>query len=226
MQQDGQAPVAGGSAVPRRHEVIEEIANGITHGVGLLLAVAGLVVLLVLSATRGTAVHIWSSAIYGASLIALYAASTLYHSVRDPRKKRVLRIVDHSAIYLLIAGSYTPFTLVSLRGGWGWSLFGVVWGLALLGLVFKLFFTGRFERVSLAIYLGMGWLAVVAVKPMLEHVPAAGLILLALGGVCYTAGTWFYARGHLPFRHAVWHLFVLGGSACHYAAVVTTVLPG
>jgi hemolysin III len=215
-----------GSEVPARHErvnAIEEIANSLTHGVGLLLAIAGLVGLLVLSVTRGTAIHLWSTAAYGLSLVVLYGASTLYHTIRDPGRKRALRVVDHCAIYLLIAGSYTPFMLVNLRGSWGWSIFGVVWGLALLGLIFKLFFTGRFERLSLAIYLAMGWMAVLAVKPMLEHVPAAGLVLLAAGGLFYTAGTWFYARGHLPFRHAVWHLFVIGGSACHYAAVVLAV---
>lgn len=211
------------SGTQERRAAIEEIANTLTHGIGLLLAIGGLVVLLYLSLTLGTRAHLWSTAIYGASLVALYGASTLYHSVRDPVRKRVLRVVDHCAIYLLIAGSYTPFMLVNLRGAWGWTLFGIVWSLALLGLIFKLFFTGRFERLSLGIYLGMGWLAILAVRPMIEHVPPLGLLLVVIGGLLYTGGTWFYARDHLPFNHAVWHLFVLGGSACHYAAVVTAV---
>lgn len=203
----------------------EEIANSITHGLGVLLSIAGLIVLIVYAAIDGTAVHVVSASIFGATLILLYTASTLYHSFQSPRVKRVMRILDHSGIYLLIAGTYTPFTLISLNGAWGWSLFGVVWGLALAGVIFKIFFTGRFNAVSTVIYLGMGWIAVVAIKPMLELIPAGGLWWLLAGGLAYSFGVIFYAWKKLPYAHAVWHLFVLGGSICHFFAVLLYVIP-
>jgi len=203
---------------------LEEIANSITHGIGLLLSIAGFVVLLVFVLLRGTAIHILACSIYGATLICLYAASTFYHAVLAPRIKRALRIFDHSAIYLLIAGTYTPFLLLYLRGPWGWSLFGVVWGLAFAGIVFKFWFVGHFEYVSTALYVAMGWLVIVAARPLLAHVPAPTLLWLLAGGVFYTGGILFYAWKRLPYSHAVWHLFVLAGSVCHYCAVLRTIL--
>lgn len=201
-----------------------ELANALTHGAGVVASVAGGTVLIVLSAIYGDAWKVVSSAIFVATLVLLYSASTLYHAVRRPDLKARLKIFDHSAIYLLIAGTYTPFMLVGLRGGWGWSLLGVVWGLAVAGVVFKLFFTGRFPRLSTGIYLGMGWLAVVAVVPMLERLSPATLGWMVAGGLTYTAGTVFY-HNRRPYAHAVWHLFVLGGSVCHFVAVMTQVLP-
>ena len=199
----------------------EEIANALTHVLGLVASIAACAILVTLGALRGSAWHVVSSAIFGATLILLYTASTLYHSVQAERAKARLRVFDHCAIYLLIAGTYTPFTLVGLRGGWGWSLFGVVWGLAVAGVVFKLFFTGRFVRLSTAIYLGMGWLVLIAVVPMMQRLSAPTLAWLVAGGVAYTVGTVFYLNRRLPFAHAVWHVFVLGGSVCHAVAVAT-----
>lgn len=207
-----------------RHS-LEEIANAITHGIGLLLSIAGFVVLLVLAALRGTAWHIVACSIYGATLICLYTASTLYHAVISPRVKRALRIFDHSAIYLLIAGTYTPFLLVSLRGPWGWSLFGVIWGLALVGVLFKFWFVERFAILSTAVYLAMGWLVVIAAKPVITHLPLTAIIWLLAGGLAYTGGVIFFAAKRIPYSHAIWHLFVLAGSICHYFAVLSTVIP-
>lgn len=207
-----------------RHS-LEEIANAITHGIGLLLSIAGFVVLLVLATLRGTAWHIVACSIYGATLICLYAASTLYHAVISPRVKRALRIFDHSAIYLLIAGSYTPFLLVSLRGPWGWSLFGVIWGLALAGVLFKFWFVERFAILSTAVYIAMGWLVVIAAKPVITHLSLTAMIWLLAGGLAYTGGVIFFAAKRIPYSHAIWHLFVLAGSFCHYFAVVSTVIP-
>jgi hemolysin III len=210
---------------PRHRITVEELANAVTHGVGLGLSIVAFVVLLVLAALRGTPWHIVACAIYGSTLVCLYAASTLYHAVPVPRFKRALRIFDHSAIYLLIAGTYTPFLLVNLRGGWGWSLFGIVWGLAVAGIVFKFWFVERFGFLSTAVYVGMGWLVVIAAKPVFAHVGRMSLALLLVGGLFYTAGIIFYASKRIPFAHAIWHLFVLGGSTCHYFAVLQSVLP-
>jgi hemolysin III len=203
----------------------EEIANAITHGLGLILAIVGLVVLVIKTATSGSTLHIVSCSIYGGTLVLLYTASTLYHSVQTPRIKRWLRIFDHTAIYLLIAGTYTPFLLVTLQGGWGWSLFAVVWGLALIGVLYKLLAFGRFQKLSLGLYLGMGWLAVVALEPLLEVLPPAGVGLMAAGGFAYTFGVIFYVLQKRRFFHTVWHLFVMGGSTCHYLAVLLFVVP-
>lgn len=204
---------------------LEELANTITHGIGLVLSLAGFVVLLVLAILRGNAWHIVACSIYGATLVCLYAASTLYHAAVSPRLKRVLRILDHSAIYLLIAGTYTPFLLLNLRGPWGWSLFGVIWGLAFAGILFKFWFVDHFDYLSTAVYIAMGWLVIVAAKPVLAHVPAVTLVWLLAGGLLYSAGVIFYVWKRLPFSHAVWHLFVLAGSTCHYFAVLRSVLP-
>ncbi|HNC49667.1 MAG TPA: hemolysin III family protein, partial [bacterium] len=159
----------------------EELAHAITHGIGAILSIAGLTLLVAFSALRGDAWHVVSSAIFGTTLVLLYSASTLYHSFPQPKVKRIFRIMDHSAIYLLIAGTYTPFLLVSLRGAWGWTLFGVVWSAAIAGVWFKVFHTGRFPKLSTTLYIVMGWVALVAVKPMMENIPLGGLILILAG---------------------------------------------
>lgn len=203
----------------------EERANQVTHGLGAVLGIAGLVLLVVFSRRNGDTWHVVSTAIFGAMLVLLYTASTLYHSFESDRAKHLLRKFDHAAIFLLIAGTYTPFVLVTLRGPWGWSLFGVVWGLAILGVVLKFWFAGRFRMASTFIYLVMGWLVMIAIKPLLAALPAGGLKLLVAGGLCYTGGAVFYLWRRLPYHHAIWHLFVLGGSACHWAAVFLYVVP-
>jgi hemolysin III len=210
--------------VSTRRLSAEELANSLTHGVGLALSIAGFVVLVILAAMRGSAWRIVSCAVYGSTLICLYASSTLYHGIRSRRLKRVLKICDHSAIYLLIAGTYTPFLLVNLRGSWGWSLFAVIWGLAMAGILFKVWFVEHFPVFSTAVYLLMGWLALVAVKPMLLRVPHSGLLWLLAGGVLYTVGVVFYAWKNVPYNHAIWHGFVLAGSTCHYLAVLCSVI--
>jgi hemolysin III len=203
-----------------RRTIADEWANAITHGIGLVASLIGLPILILTWQARGDALSVIGASVFGASLIAVYATSTFYHAIPHPRAKRVLQLLDHIAIYLLIAGTYTPFTLGVLRGAWGWTLFGIVWTLAALGILFKLFFRTRFKRMSTMLYLGMGWVAIVAVKPMLAMMPAAGFWLLLAGGLLYSAGTWFYMRDHRRFHHATWHCFVIGGSTCHFFAVL------
>jgi hemolysin III len=204
----------------------EEIANSITHGIGIYLGVAALVLLVVFASLYGNAWHIVSCSIYGSTLVLLYTASTLYHSFRHPRTKHVFRILDHASIYVLIAGTYTPFTLVPLRGAWGWSLFGVVWGLALCGVLAKVFFIHRFKILTTLLYLVMGWIVVIAAKPMLRSIPAGGILWLVLGGLAYTIGIIFYAADRkFSYAHAIWHVFVLTGSICHFFAVMFYVVP-
>lgn len=202
----------------------EEIANSVTHGLGTILSLGGTGVLVVQASISGDPWKIVSASIYGLSLVTLYLMSTLYHSARSARAKHIFKILDHTAIYLLIAGTYTPFTLVSIRGGWGWSLFGVLWGLSIAGIFFKIVWIGRLKKLSLAIYLIMGWLIVIAIKPILTHVPPGGLLWLLAGGCAYTFGVVFYIWKSLPYHHAIWHLFVLGGSICHFFAVLYYVL--
>jgi hemolysin III len=202
----------------------EEVVNSVTHGIGLALSIAGFVVLLVLAVTHGNAWRIVSCAIYGSTLVCLYTASTLYHGIPSPRIKRVLKIFDHCAVYLLIAGTYTPFMLVNLRGDWGWSLFGLVWGLAMAGIVFKMWFVDHFKILSTALYLVMGSIAVLAAKPFLTHVSSGGLKWLLAGGLMYTIGIVFYASRRIPYGHAIWHVFVMTGSFCHYVAVLCAVV--
>jgi len=209
-----------------KYSLGEEIAHGLTHGIGIVLAIAGLCVLVTFSALYGSAVHVVASSIFGASMIVLYTASTLYHSLPMPETKRIMRVVDHASIYLLIAGTYTPFTLVTLEGAWGWSLFGVVWGLAIAGIIFKLFFTGRFDRLSVAIYVAMGWCGLVAIKPMMAALPTLGLWLLVAGGLAYTGGVIFYLLERMRYHHAIWHLFVMAGTTLHYFVVLFFVIPG
>lgn len=203
---------------------VEEVANSVTHGIGLVLSIAGFVVLVVLAAMRGSAWHIVSCAIYGTTLVCLYAASTLYHGIPSSRVKRIFKVLDHSAIYLLIAGTYTPFLLVNLRGGWGWWLLGLVWGIAMAGILFKVWFVNHFKWLSTAVYLLMGWLALIAVKPLIVMVPANGLIWLVAGGLMYTIGVVFFATKRIPYNHVIWHLFVMAGSICHYVAVLYSVV--
>lgn len=210
----------------REYSVGEEIANSVTHGVGAAMAVAGLAVLVAFAALRGNAWHIVGAAIFGATMVLMYTASTIYHAIPHLRAKKVLRILDHSAIYLLIAGTYTPFTLANLRGGWGWSLFGVVWGLAVAGIVFKALALNRLRILSVVFYLAMGWLVVVAAKPLVRSVEPGGVTLLILGGLAYSLGIGFFAWRRLPYGHAVWHLFVLTGTVLHFFAVLFYVIPG
>lgn len=213
------------SHAPDAYSPAEELANRLTHGIGALLSLAGLVLLVVYSALHGDAWIITSTAVYGASLVILYTASTLYHSVTSARWRRFFQKMDHAAIFLLIAGTYTPFTLGPLRGGWGWTLFGIVWGFAVIGVVLKLFFAGKADVISTIAYLVMGWLVIIAIKPLIAALPAGGLWLLVAGGLCYSLGTIFYLWEKFPFNHAVWHVWVLGGSACHWAAIFTYVVP-
>jgi len=204
---------------------MEEIMNAITHGIGTLLAVAGLVLLTVFAYQYGEIWHIVSFTIYGTTLVLLYLASTLYHSFTNERVKYIFKILDHSAIYLLIAGTYTPFTLVPLHGTLGWSVFGLVWGLAVLGIVLKIFFVGRFKVISTLCYIAMGWLIIIAIKPLIAAVPTFGIMWLIIGGLFYTLGSVFYLWHKLPYNHAIWHLFVLAGSISHFIAVFFYVLP-
>src|SRR5215212_1232408 len=203
----------------------EEVAKCATNGVGLALGLAGVVALVALAVARGDAWHVASCGVYGASLVVLYLASTLYHGARRPRAKQLFQALDHCGIYLLIAGTYTPFTLVTLRGPWGWTLFGLVWGIALAGILFRIIFGTRYRPLAVASYVLLGWLCVVAVKPILELVPPGALAWIAAGGLAYTAGVFFFAAKRIPHHHAIWHLFVLGGSICHYVAVFLYVLP-
>jgi hemolysin III len=203
----------------------EEIANAVSHGIGLVLAIAGLVGLVVVAERRGDPWALVSSAVFGTTLVLLYTASTLYHAIPHPNVKRILRILDHSAIYLLIAGTYTPFTLGPLRGPWGWALFGVVWTGAVAGIVFKSVAIGRAPILSAAIYVLMGWSVVFAFEPLVRTVAPQGVALLVSGGVAYTAGLVFFAWERLRYGHFVWHLFVLAGSVCHYFAVLLYALP-
>ncbi len=198
----------------------EELAHSITHGIGFFVGIAVLVLLVVFSSLRKGAWEVVSCSIYGATFIMLYLGSTLYHSARKPRTKRVLKIIDHSAIYLLIAGTYTPYALAPLRGALGWTIFGVIWGCALFGIFFKVFFTGRFKAVSLISYLFMGWFCVIAVKPLYRELSTPGFVLFVAGGLCYSVGAVFYAWKSLKWSHTVWHLFVLAGSLCHFFSIL------
>jgi hemolysin III len=208
-----------------RYSLLEEILNSVTHGAGALISIAGLVLLIVFSSIYGQATHIVSCTIYGTTLVLLYTASTLYHGFQKPNIKHVFKILDHSCIYILIAGTYTPFMLVTVRGALGWTIFGIVWGLTILGIVFKAFFVNRFKIVSTIAYILMGWLVILAIKPLFQALPGGGIFWLVSGGLAYTIGTIFYAWKKLPFNHAIWHLFVLAGSVCHFFAIMFYVVP-
>jgi len=209
----------------RVYSLGEEIFHGVSHGIGTGFSIAGLTLLVVLAVLYGNTSQVVSFSIYGATLIILYLASTLYHSFQHPDVKQVFKRVDHASIYLLIAGTYTPFLLVGIRGTWGWALFIVIWSLALIGISFKILFVHRFKKLSVLTYILMGWLCVVAVNQMLTNIPTGGLIWLAAGGVIYTVGVVFYVQKQTPYTHAVWHIFVLAGSACHFFAVLLYLAP-
>jgi hemolysin III len=203
----------------------EERANAITHGIAAALAIGGFIVLVLPAARSGDAVKTISLGLYAASLVLLYLISTSYHQCRGERSKRALRIADHSAIYLLIAGTYTPFMCVFLKGTWGEGIVGALWVIAGVGTVLKVFFTGQFRLLSTLLYVAMGWTAVIAIRPIIAHVPAGCVALLIAGGVAYTSGVVFYQWHRLPYHHAIWHLFVVAGSAIHFFAAWKYVLP-
>lgn len=201
----------------------EEFANVLTHGMGMMAAIAAAAGLIVFASLKGDAWEIVGTSVFATTLVALYTASTLYHAARDPEAKARLKVLDHSAIYLLIAGTYTPFMIDELRGGWGWTLFGVIWGLAVVGIALKLVFIGRFKILSTAVYVAMGWLVLVAVVPLIQQLELLTLVWMVAGGVAYTAGTPFYHNHRLRYSHAIWHLFVIAGSTCHAIAVASIV---
>ena len=209
----------------REEHPCEEIASALTHGLGATAALAGGAVLITLAALFGDGWQLGASIVFGVALLLLYIASTLYHSIQHPVAKGRLKVFDHCAIYVLIAGTYTPFTLIGLRGPVGWWLFATIWTLALAGVVFKLFYTGRFKKLSTLIYLAMGWLIVVAAKPLMAALDSWTLGWLIGGGVFYTLGTFFYHRPAIRYSHSIWHLFVIAGSVCHYVAVFAQVTP-
>jgi len=208
---------------PFKYSLAEDIANSITHGIGAALSIAGMTVLVVFASLKGDPWRIVSLSIYGSTLVALYLTSTLYHGIQSPRAKEIFRRLDHVAIFLLIAGTYTPFTLVTMRGGLGWFMFATVWTLAVIGVLLKAFFMGRFEWLSLALYLGMGWIAILTIKPAIAMIPGWGLIGMLIGGLFYTGGVVFYAWERLPFGHSVWHLFVMAGSISHFFTILFVV---
>jgi len=203
----------------------EEIANSITHGIGVMMGIAALVVLVTFAGIDGDVWRVVSFSIFGSTLILVYAVSTLYHGLTSPKAKRIFQVLDHSAIYLLIAGTYTPFTLVNMRGGWGWTVFGLIWGCAVLGVVMKAAFMNRLRVFPMILYVVMGWLVLIAVKPLLAVLPAMGFVWLLIGGLSYTFGLIFFALNRMPYNHAVWHLFVLGGSICHFFCLLFYTLP-
>ncbi|PCH76684.1 MAG: hemolysin D [Flavobacteriaceae bacterium] len=209
---------------PKSYSKLEENINIASHGVGFLLSIVALVVLLLKASKTGSAISIVSVSIYGASLIILYAASTLYHAAKTPKLRERLNIFDHASIYVLIAGTYTPFTLLVLEGWVGWTIFGVSWGIALLGVILKLFYTGRFDRVSTISYVVMGWVIVLAIKPLMDTMAVDGLWWLLAGGLSYTIGALLYSIHKLPFNHAIFHFFVLFGSLAHFIAIYCFVV--
>jgi len=203
-----------------RYSAPEEWANSLTHGIGTVLAIIGLVVLLVVTIPTADPWQVVSASIYGTTLVFMFLASTLYHSIQPAAVRRVLRQVDHLAILYLIAGSYTPFTLINLRGTWGWSLFGVVWGLTLIGTVLQLSPARKIKALMVTLYLLMGWAVLFAIKPLIANMAPGGLTLLVAGGLAYSGGVVFYVNKRIPFNHAIWHLFVLAGAILHYFAIL------
>jgi hemolysin III len=203
----------------KTYEPREEFWNVLTHGFGLLLSIAALVFLVVFSSLYQTVWHVVSFSIYGASLVILYFASTTYHMAKRPSLRARLNIFDHAAIYVLIAGSYTPYMLVTIRGPWGWSIFGTIWGMAIIGIIFKIFTAGRYDKISTIAYVIMGWVAVIAFYPLVLNLALPGLIWLVVGGLFYTIGAFFYLRNKMPFNHAIFHVFVLLGSISHFISI-------
>ncbi|MFK5986810.1 MAG: hemolysin III family protein [Pseudomonadota bacterium] len=208
----------------QEYSIIEEIWHAITHGVGLLLSIAGLTVLVAFASLHGSALTITSSAIFGATLVMMYGASTLYHAITHIEIKQFFKLLDHASIYILIAGTYTPVTLIALGGNLGWGIFSIVWGIAILGIFLKFSYPDRFEKLSLVLYLILGWLIIVATKTLFENMEVGGLWLLLAGGFCYTFGIIFFVWEKLPFNHTIWHLFVLGGSTLHFFMVLLYII--
>ena len=208
----------------KHYSALEEKTNIISHAIGLVLSIVALLLMLIRASESGDTLHIVSAAIFGASLMALYAASTLYHSAKDPKVRSRLRINDHATIYILIAGTYTPFTLITLNGWVGWTIFGVSWGMAIAGVVLKLFFTGKYNVLSTLMYVFMGWIIIFAVKPLINSLSPEGLFWLVAGGLAYTTGAVIYSIKKIKFNHAIFHLFVLLGSVCHFISVYFYVL--
>ncbi len=198
----------------------EEIFNSITHGIGTLLSIAGLVILAVFATLKGNAWHVVSFSIFGASLFLLYLFSTLYHSFTRQKIKNLFARFDHAAIFLLIAGTYTPFVLTTIRGPLGWTLFGIIWGLAIAGIIIRSIFLTRFRKIMVGIYVAMGWLFLMAIVPMVENLPGISIAFLFIGGGCYSLGVIFYAWRNLKYSHGIWHLFVLAGSITHFFSVL------
>lgn len=209
-----------GSRHARSQSLGEEIANSISHGVGAVAALIAVPILIAAASRRGDGKDLFAAIVFATTVVLLYATSTVYHALPVNKAKRVFRVLDHSAIYLLIAGTYTPFTLGVLRGAWGWTLLGLVWSLALLGIVVKATGDFRHPRLSTTLYVGMGWLAIIAARPLLLHVHPAGVLWLLAGGIAYTTGVAFFAADRLRYAHLVWHLFVLAGTCCHFLAVL------
>jgi hemolysin III len=207
-----------------RYTVREEVANIITHGLGVVLSIVALWLMVAYAVRDFEIKRVIGASIFGGTLILMYLMSTLYHSFRDPKLKQLFRLLDHSSIYLLIAGSYTPFTLVLLEGVWGWTMLSITWTLAVAGVVFKVFFIKRFHLVSTALYVAMGWVVLIAIKPLLEATPVGAMVWLTAGGLLYTGGVVFYLWNKLPYNHAIWHVFVMGGSFSHFCAVYWYVL--
>ncbi|MBD3223482.1 MAG: hemolysin III family protein [Caldithrix sp.] len=205
------------------YSIREEIFNSISHGMGVLLSIAGLAVLIVMAVSRGTVWHVIGFAVFGSTLIILYLFSTLYHSFRSPRLKNLFARLDHAAIFILIAGTYTPFTLTTLRGSLGWTIFAVIWTLAIFGVVLRSIYLRRFRKLSVVLYVGMGWLVVFALREIFIHLPLQSFIFLLTGGLFYTIGVIFYAWRRLPFNHAIWHVFVLLGSIFHFFSVLQSL---
>jgi hemolysin III len=203
----------------------EQLANSVTHGIGAVLSLVGTAFLLYSAVLGGSARHVVAFAVYGATLFLLHLASTLYHALRPPRARRVFRIFDHCSVYLLIAGTYTPFLLLSLWGRWGLTLLIAIWSLAVAGIVFKSLFIGRLQKTSVVLYVAMGWMIVLAAREAWMRVPHEAIAYVAAGGLSYTVGVAFYAWKRLPYNHAIWHLFVLGGSVCHYVAILLYLVP-
>lgn len=207
-----------------RYSVTEEVWHSATHGFGILLSIVGLCVLVAFASIKGDAIEIASSAIFGASLIFAYSSSTLYHAITNEKAKQIFRQFDHASIYFLIAGTYTPVALVSLGGVWGWSIFVVVWSVCFIGMVLKFLYPNRFKRLSLFLYLLMGWFIVIAIGKLLEHMDTNGFLLMLLGGIFYSVGVIFYVKKSIPYNHVIWHIFVLLGSISHYFMVLFYII--
>jgi len=209
----------------KKNRKSEEFWNVVTHGVGALLSVIAVTMLIYYSVFHGTAMHIVASAVFGTTLVMLYSASTVYHAAWKLKWKRIMQKIDHLCIYLLIAGSYTPIALLGLKGAWGWTIFGLIWAFALVGFIFKFSPLKKNEKLSLSLYAIMGWLIIIAIKPLIENMASGALYFLLGGGLCYTFGIYFYAKDRMPYAHTIWHMFVLGGSTLHFLGVFLYLIP-